>query len=38
MQDYVLVNFEAIAIDLYRKNETGRWEIINYRTGDIVEL
>jgi Uma2 family endonuclease len=38
LQDYVLVSSHDIAIDIYRKNETGRWEIINYRTGDIVEL
>lgn len=38
LQDYVLVSSHDIAIDLYRKNEAGRWEIINYRAGDIVEL
>ncbi|MCU0570444.1 MAG: Uma2 family endonuclease [Oculatellaceae cyanobacterium Prado106] len=38
LQDYVLVSSQEIAIDLYRKNENGRWEIINYRAGDIVEL
>jgi Uma2 family endonuclease len=38
LQDYVLVSSQEIAIDLYRKSKTGRWEIINYRSGDIVEL
>jgi Uma2 family endonuclease len=38
LQDYVLVSSEDIAIDIYRKNETGGWEIINYRAGDIIEL
>jgi Uma2 family endonuclease len=38
LQDYVLVNSQEIAIDLYHKTETGRWEIINYRAGDPVEL
>lgn len=38
LQDYVLVSSHDIAIDLYRKSENGRWEIINYRAGDIVEL
>ncbi|NJN30206.1 MAG: Uma2 family endonuclease [Synechococcales cyanobacterium RM1_1_8] len=38
LQDYVLVSSREIAIDLYRKSENGRWEIINYRAGDIVEL
>lgn len=38
LQDYVLVSSHEIAIDLYHKSENGRWEIINYRAGDIVEL
>lgn len=38
LQDYVLVSSQEIAIDLYSKSETGRWEIINYRTGDIIAL
>jgi Uma2 family endonuclease len=35
--DYVLVSSQEIVIDLYRKNSDERWEIINYRTGDIVK-
>jgi Uma2 family endonuclease len=38
LQDYVLVSSQEIVIDLYRKSSEGRWEIINYRAGDIVEL
>jgi Uma2 family endonuclease len=38
LKDYVLVSSKEIAIDLYRKNDTGEWNIINYRSGDIVEL
>ncbi len=38
LQDYVLVSFEQIEIDLYRKTETGSWEIINYQAGDTIEL
>ncbi|WP_072620965.1 Uma2 family endonuclease [Spirulina major] len=38
LQDYVLVSSKEIAIDLYRKTENGRWEIINYRAGETVEL
>lgn len=38
LQDYVLVSSQEIAIDLYRKTSDGRWEIINCRAGDIVEL
>jgi Uma2 family endonuclease len=38
LQDYVLVSSEKIEIDLYRKTETGSWEIINYQAGDTIEL
>jgi Uma2 family endonuclease len=38
LQDYVLVSSQEIAIDLYRKNSEERWEIINYRAGEIVKL
>lgn len=38
LQDYVLVSSQEIAIDLYRKSENERWEIMNYRAGDVVEL
>ena len=29
---------QEVAIDLYRQDRDGRWQIINYRTGDLVEL
>jgi Uma2 family endonuclease len=38
LQDYVLVSSEKIEIDLYRKTESGSWEIINYQAGDNIEL
>jgi Uma2 family endonuclease len=42
LQDYVLVNTDKMEIDLYRKNEQGKWEIINYGSdndsGSLVEL
>jgi Uma2 family endonuclease len=38
LQEYVLVSTKIMAIDLYRKNSAGEWVIINYRTGDLVEL
>jgi Uma2 family endonuclease len=38
LRDYVLVSAEAIAIDLYHKNDDGRWDILDYRAGDIVEF
>jgi len=33
-----LVDAEKIAIDLYRQNESGNWEIINYQGGDAIKL
>ena len=36
--DYVLVDTNKIAIDLYRKDEAGNWYIINYEAGDSIEL
>jgi Uma2 family endonuclease len=38
LQEYILVSTTEIAIDIYRKNERGRWEINNYRAGDSIEL
>jgi Uma2 family endonuclease len=38
LQDYLLVSSTNIEIDLYHKNETGEWVIINYKEGDTVEL
>jgi Uma2 family endonuclease len=38
LQEYVLVSTTEIAIDIYRKNDRDRWEIISYRAGEIVEL
>jgi Uma2 family endonuclease len=37
-----LVNADKMELDIYRKNEQGRWEIINYEpsseVGSLVEL
>jgi Uma2 family endonuclease len=38
LQDYVLVSSTKIAIDIYHKNDRGRWEILSYTAGDLVEL
>jgi Uma2 family endonuclease len=38
LEDYLLVDAEKVAIDLYRKNERGNWEIFNYQRGDEIEL
>ena len=38
LQDYVLISADKVAIDIYTKDERGKWDIINYRSGDLVEL
>ena len=38
LQEYVLVSTNDIAIDLYRRTERDRWELISYGAGDVVEL
>jgi Uma2 family endonuclease len=38
LQDYVLVDTQKIEIDIYSKNDRGRWEIMSYVAGDSIEL
>ena len=38
LQDYILISADKVAIDIYTKDERGKWDIINYRSGDLVEL
>ena len=38
LQDYLLVSSSSIEMDLYHKNDTEEWIIINYAEGDTVEL
>jgi Uma2 family endonuclease len=38
LQEYVLVNSNKIAIDLYSRDEDGKWYIINYEAGEPIEL
>jgi Uma2 family endonuclease len=38
LQDYVLISADKVAIDIYHKDDRGKWDIINYRSGDLVEL
>ncbi len=38
LQEYVLVSTKKICLDLYRRDEGGRWEFISYAPGDLVEL
>jgi Uma2 family endonuclease len=36
--EYVLVSAEEIEIEIFRKNDRGKWEVTNYVVGDVVEL
>lgn len=36
--DYVLVSSQTIEIDLYHKTPQNRWEIINYSSGETVNI
>ncbi len=36
--DYLLVSSTSIEIDLYHKNAAGDWVIINYQSGDTIDL
>lgn len=38
LQDYLLVSSTSIEIDLYQKQNTGDWIILNYQAGDVIEL
>jgi Uma2 family endonuclease len=38
LQDYVLVSADKMSIDLFHKDEQGKWDIFNYQAGDLVEL
>ncbi len=38
LKDYVLVDANSVAIDLYRKDEAGNWYILNYQAGDTIDL
>ena len=38
LQDYLLVSSTRIEMDLYHKNETDDWIILNYKAGDIIKL
>jgi Uma2 family endonuclease len=38
LQEYVLVDTNEISVDLYRRTQQNRWELISYVAGDSVEL
>jgi Uma2 family endonuclease len=38
LQEYVWVDVETMAIEVFRKTDGGAWQIIDYEPGDMVEL
>jgi Uma2 family endonuclease len=38
LQEYILVDAETMAIELFRKIDGDNWRIIDYEPGDVVEL
>jgi Uma2 family endonuclease len=38
LQDYVLASADKMSIDLFHKDEQGKWDILNYQAGELVEL
>jgi Uma2 family endonuclease len=38
LQEYVLVDAEAIAIEIFRKTHDNNWQILDHEPGDMVEL
>ena len=38
LMEYVLVSAEEIEIEVFRKNDRGKWEVTNYVAEDVVEL
>ena len=38
LRDYVLVDVNEMAVEIYHQDEDHKWDILNYRSGDLVEL
>ncbi|NJM57029.1 MAG: Uma2 family endonuclease [Synechococcales cyanobacterium RU_4_20] len=38
LQEYMLVDSEAIAVELFRRMAQDTWQILNYQAGDCIEL
>jgi Uma2 family endonuclease len=38
LRDYVLVSTTKVAVDIFHKDDLGKWDIINCRAGDSIEL
>jgi Uma2 family endonuclease len=38
LRDYVLVSADKIKVELFHRDDSGKWDIIDYVAGDLVEL
>jgi len=38
LRDYVLVSADKIKVELFHRDDNGKWDIIDYVAGDLVEL
>jgi Uma2 family endonuclease len=38
LRDYVLVAANEMAVEIYHQAEDNKWDILNYQSGDLVEL
>jgi Uma2 family endonuclease len=38
LQEYVLVSTQSMVVDIYRRNDRGKWELTAYNSGDEIEL
>jgi Uma2 family endonuclease len=38
LQEYVLVDANSMAIELFRRNDENNWQMIDHQAGDTVEL
>jgi Uma2 family endonuclease len=38
LQEYILVSTNTVRLDMYQRNNNGRWEFSSYESGDSIEL
>jgi Uma2 family endonuclease len=38
LQEYILVSTNQMRLDVYQRNDIGRWEFSSYSSGELVEL
>jgi Uma2 family endonuclease len=38
LRDYILVDATEVAVEIYHQDENNKWDILNYQSGDLIEL